>query len=104
MFISDWDLNPDRIHVFPAEITDLVLGPNETQVLVSMQKKFNVERIQCRKISVQKQFKERDKVIGKMQIYSEQHTPQTECGPLQRVNVVLKCGVFSIYWLGDIIG
>ena len=104
MFISDWDLNPDRIHVFPAEITDLVLGPNETQVLVSMQKKFNVERIQCRKISVQKQFKERDKVIGKMQIYSEQHTPQTECGPLQRVNVVLKCVVFSIYWLGDIIG
>ena len=72
--------------------------------LSQCRKKFNVERIQCRKISVQKQFKERDKVIGKMWIYSEKHTPRTECGPLQRVNVALKCGVFSIYGLGNIIG
>ena len=93
-----------RIHDFPAELTDLVSGPNEAQVLVSMQKEFNVERIQCRKISVQKQFKERDKVIGKMWIFSEKHTTQTECGPLQRVSVALKCGVFIIHGLGDIIG
>ena len=49
LFISDWDPNPERIHGFPAEITDLVSEPNEAQVLVSMQKK-----IQCRKNSMQK--------------------------------------------------
>ena len=32
--------------------------------------------------------------------YREKHTPQTECGPLQRVNAVaVKCGMASFYRL-----
>ena len=32
--------------------------------------------------------------------FREKHTPQTECGPLQRVSAALKCGVFSfIGWV-----
>ena len=48
-FTSDWDLNPcaetqtkPKSHSLPTEITDLVSGPNEAQVLdVSSQKEFN---------------------------------------------------------------
>ena len=47
----------------------------------------------------------RDKVIGKKWIlFREKHTPQTECGPSQRVSAVaLKCGVISFYELGSFI-
>ena len=48
-FTSDWDLNPHaetqtepKSHSLPTEITNLVSGPNETQVLdVSSQKEFS---------------------------------------------------------------
>ena len=38
-----WDLNPAKTHSPPTEITDLVSGPNEVQVLdVSSQKKIQL--------------------------------------------------------------
>ena len=37
-----WDSNPAKTHGLPTEIIDLVLGPNEAQVLdVSSQKEFS---------------------------------------------------------------
>ena len=58
-----------------------------------------------------------------MDLFREKHTQQTECGPfqkaraavvetlhkqqrgpIQRVNVALKCGVASFYGLGNFIG
>ena len=62
----------------------LISEPNEAQV-------FNV--------SSQKEFSERQRVDKKW-IYSdtEKHTPQTECGPSQRVSAAAaKCGMFSIF-------
>ena len=39
-----------------------------------------------------------------MDLFREKHTPQTECGPSQRVSAVaLKCGVISFYGLGNFI-
>ena len=37
-----WNSNPAKIHSLPTEITDLVSGPNEAQVLdISSQKEFS---------------------------------------------------------------
>ena len=58
-------------HSLPTEIIDLVSGPSEAQVL---------------DVSLQKEFGERE--TGKKWIYSEKHTPQTECGLSQRVSMV----------------
>ena len=52
----------------------------------------------CRKNSV------RDKVIGKKWINSERNTSRTECGPLQRVTVTLKCGMVSFHELDNFVG
>ena len=40
-----------------------------------------------------------------MDLFEEEHTPQTECGPSQRVSLATsKCGVVSFYGLGSFIG
>ena len=37
-----WDSNPGKVHGLPTEITDLVSGPKEPQVLdASLQKEFS---------------------------------------------------------------
>ena len=46
----------------------------------------------------------RDKVIGKKWIYLENNTLHGQIGPPQKVRVASKCGVFSFYGLGNIIG
>ena len=35
--------------------------------------------------------------------FSEKHTPQTECGPFQRVNAAVKWGMVSFYRPGNFI-
>ena len=35
--------------------------------------------------------------------FKEKHTPQTECGPSQRVNGAVRCGMVSFYRLGNFI-
>ena len=43
-----WDSNPAKTHGLPTKITDLVSGPNQTQVLdISSQKEF-IERLRDR--------------------------------------------------------
>ena len=42
----------------------------------------------------------RDKVTG----FREKHTPETECGPSQKVRVASKHGVVSFYRLGTFRG
>ena len=67
-----WDLNPGartRIHCLLIDIAHLVSGLNEAQVLF----------VSARRNSV------RGKVIGKMWVYLEIHTPQTECCSSQKV-------------------
>ena len=61
----------------------LVSGPNETQLL---------------DVSSQKEFSERqsDRSEEDLFRFREKHTPQTECGPLQRVNAATrKCGMVT---------
>ena len=36
--------------------------------------------------------------------YREKHTPQTECGPSQRVSAAMNCGGVSFDRLGNLIG
>ena len=75
-----WDLNPAKTHSLPTDITHLVLG---------LKLRFLMSH--CRKNSV------RDKVIGKKWIYLERNTPQTECGPSQKVRKAPGYGVVSFY-------
>ena len=35
--------------------------------------------------------------------FREKHTPQTECGPLQRANAATEFGVVNFYKLGNFI-
>ena len=65
-------------------------GPNEAQVL---------------DVSLQKEFSERqsDRAVVDLFRFREKCAPQTECGPLQRVNVALKCGVVSLCRLGNFV-
>ena len=83
------DSNPARTHGLPTEITLLVSGPDEAQVL---------------DVSLQKEFSEKQSMSKKGILFREKHTPQTECQPSQRVNAALKCGVVSYYGLGNFIG
>ena len=39
-----------------------------------------------------------------MYLFREKHTPQTECGPSQKVRVALKHVIVSFYELGNFIG
>ena len=77
----DWDLNPCGWDSKPQY---LVSGPNEAQVL---------------DISLLKEFSERQSDRSEVYLcrYSE-NTPQTECGPSQRVNVALKWGMVSFFF------
>ena len=54
-----WDSNPAKTHSLPTEITHLVSGLNEAQVL---------------DVSSQKELSERHKVMGKKWIYLERYT------------------------------
>ena len=69
----DWDSNPHgrdlnlaKTHSLPTEITHLVSGVNEAQVL---------------DVSSQKEFSERQSDRLEVDLFREEHTPQTECGP-----------------------
>ena len=54
-------------------------------------------------VSHQRQNLVRDRVIGKKLIlFGEKHS--TECGPLPKVRVALKCGVVSFYGTDNFIG
>ena len=46
----------------------------------------------------------RDKVIGKKWIYLEKPTPQSDCGPSQRMNIANECVMVGFYGLGNFIG
>ena len=46
----------------------------------------------------------RDKAIGKKWIYLERNTPQTECGPSQKVRKAPGYGVVIFIGVGNFIG
>ena len=104
----DWDLNPRaqdskpaKTHSLPTEITHVVSGLMKLRFLMCHRRKNSVW----------------DKVIGKKWIYLERktlhrqsvghprrrerpwekHTPQTECGPSQKVRKAPGYGVVSFY-------
>ena len=86
---SDWDLNPRgrdsnpaKTHGLPTEITHLVSGLNEAQVL---------------DVSLQKEFSETQSDRQEVDLSREKHTPQTECGPSQKVRKAPRYGVVSFY-------
>ena len=83
------DLNPAKTHSFPTEITHLVSGLNDAQVL---------------NISSQKEFSERQSDRLEGDLFREKHTPQTECGPSREVRAASPCGVVSFYGLGNFLG
>ena len=58
------------------------LGLNEAQVL---------------DVSSQKEFSERQSDRLEVDLFREKHTPQTECGPSQRVRKAPGYGVVSFY-------
>ena len=68
----------------------LVSGPSEVQIL---------------DVSSQKEFSERESDREEVGLFRfrEKHTPQTMCGPSQRVSGAWKCGVVSFYRLGNFI-
>ena len=77
---SDWDLKPSawtqtwskpRLRLL-IEITYLVSGLNETQVL---------------DVLLQKEFSERQSNRWKVNLFREKQTPQTECGLSQRMSL-----------------
>ena len=77
-----------RTYVLLIEIVDLVLGPNEAQVL---------------DVSSQKEFSERQNDRLEVDLFREKQATQTECGPSERVNGASKCGMVSFYGLGNFI-
>ena len=66
----------------------MVSGLNEAQVL---------------DVSSQKLFNERQSDRQEVDLFREKHTPQTECGPSQKVRVAPKYSVIGFYGLGNFI-
>ena len=89
LFTTDWDLNPGGWDSNPAKT-------HRTWFQGLM--KFRFFMSHCRKNSL------RDKLIGKKWIYSdsERSTLHRQCGPSQRANVAVKCGMVSFYRLGNL--
>ena len=97
-FTLDADLNPcagtwtlvagTRTYVLLTEIVDLVLGPDEAQIL---------------DVSSQKEFSERQNDRLEVDLFREKQAPQTDCGPSERVSGASKCGMVSFYGLGNFI-
>ena len=84
-----WDLNPHgrdsnpaKPHSLPTEITHLVSGLNEAQVL---------------DVSSHKEFSERQSDRQEVALFREKHTPYTECGPFRKVRKAPGYGVVSFY-------
>ena len=80
-----WDLN--KTHSPPTEITDLVSGPKEVQVL---------------DVSSQKKFSERQSDRQEVDIFRKKHSPQSVGHHRVRVTAP-KCSVVSFYGLGNFI-
>ena len=81
-------LNLAKSHDLPTEITHLVSGFNEAQVL---------------DVTVQKGFNERQSDKSEVDLFREIYIPQTEYGLSQRVSTALKCGMVSFYRLDNFI-
>ena len=86
---ADWDLNPRgqdlnpaKTHSLPTEVTHLVSGLNEAQVL---------------DVSSQKEFSERQSDGYEVDLFREKHTPQTDCGPSQKSRKAPGYGIVSFY-------
>ena len=77
-------------HGLLTEIIHLVSGLNKAQFL---------------DVSLQKEFSERQSDREEVDLFRfrEKHTPQTECGPSQRVSGAVRCGMVSFYRLGNFI-
>ena len=59
---------------------------------------------------MQREFSERQRVREEIDLFKfrEKHTPQTECGPSQKVSAVMsvvamRCGMLTFYGLGNFI-
>ena len=79
-----------KLMVFQIEITHLVSGPNEAQVL---------------DVLSQKEFSERQSDRYKVDLFRfrEKHTPQTECGPSQRASARQSRNVSWLVLIGWVI-
>ena len=83
-----WDSSPAKTqigtwtHGLLTEITHLVSGLNEAQVL---------------NVSSQKEFSERQSDKEEVDLFREKRTPQTQCGPSQKARAAPGYGVVSFY-------